>query len=98
MNVPANAGRLSATMPLAVLAITDQQLSLHIRPRWIGWLFAGYATVIWINRAIQRRTAGPPVAQVCLRAYEMAAVSEGLAITLHRRRWRRRYGIRKFCR
>jgi hypothetical protein len=49
-----------------------------------------------INRAIQRRTAGPPAVQVCPRAYEMAAVSEGLAITLHRRRWRRRYGIRKF--
>lgn len=51
-----------------------------------------------INRAIQRRTAGPPVVQVCRRAYEMAAVSEGLAITPRRRRWRRRYGIRKFYR
>jgi hypothetical protein len=30
-----------------------------------------------INRAIQRRTDGPPVMQACLRADEMAAVSEG---------------------
>ena len=43
-----------------------------------------------INRAIQRRTAGPPVMRACVRAYEMAAVSEGFAIMLRRRRWRRR--------
>jgi hypothetical protein len=51
------------------------------------------------NCPTQGRTvhaAGPPAVQVCPRAYEMAAVSEGLAITLHRRRWRRRYGICKF--
>jgi hypothetical protein len=98
MNVPANAGRLSATMPLAVLAITDR--SYHctfVRDGSAG-----------CSRATRRSSGsttrfnagqpGPPVVQVCLRAYEMAAVSEGLAITLHRRRWRRRYGIREFCR
>lgn len=43
-----------------------------------------------INRAIQRGQKGPPVMQACTRAYEMAAVSEGLSMMLRRRRWRPR--------
>jgi hypothetical protein len=43
-----------------------------------------------IQDAIQRGTSGPPVMQACVRAYEMAAVSEKVSIVLRRRRWRPR--------
>ena len=43
-----------------------------------------------INRAIQRDRRGPPVMQACVRAYEMAAISEGLSLILRRRQWRPR--------
>jgi len=43
-----------------------------------------------INAAMQRGHRGPPVMRVCVRAYEMASVSEGLPIMLRRRRSRRR--------
>ena len=43
-----------------------------------------------INEAIQQGKPGPAVMQACLRAYEMAAVSQGVPIMLRRRRWRPR--------
>jgi hypothetical protein len=43
-----------------------------------------------INDAIQQGRPGPPVMRACVRAYEMASVSEGLSIMLSRRRWRPR--------
>ena len=43
-----------------------------------------------IQTALDRGTPGPPVLQACIRAYEMAAVSEKVSITLRRRRWRPR--------
>jgi hypothetical protein len=43
-----------------------------------------------INSAIQRSQKGPPVMQVCIRAYEMASVSYGVPLMLRRRRWRPR--------
>ena len=43
-----------------------------------------------IQTALDRGTPGPPVLQACIRAYEMAAVSEKVSIMLRRRRWRPR--------
>lgn len=43
-----------------------------------------------IQAALDRGTPGPPVLQACIRAYEMAAVSEKVSIMLRRRRWRPR--------
>jgi hypothetical protein len=43
-----------------------------------------------IQSALDRGTPGPTVLQACIRAYEMAAVSENVPIILRRRRWRRR--------
>jgi hypothetical protein len=41
-----------------------------------------------INEAIQSGKPGPKIMQACIRAYEMASVSQGVAIMLRRRRWR----------
>ena len=43
-----------------------------------------------INDAIQHDRPGPQVMQACIRAYEMASVSQGVSIMLRRRRWRPR--------
>jgi hypothetical protein len=43
-----------------------------------------------INGAIQQGKPGPQVMQACIRAYEMASVSQGISIMLRRRRWRPR--------
>lgn len=43
-----------------------------------------------IQTALDRGTPGPPVLRACIRAYEMAAVSEKVSIMLRRRRWRPR--------
>jgi hypothetical protein len=43
-----------------------------------------------ITDAIQKGKPGPPIMKACLRAYEMAALSEGVSIMLRRRRWRPR--------
>ena len=41
MNVPAATGRVSATLPLAVLELTGTTLDLRIRPRWFRRLVGG---------------------------------------------------------
>lgn len=43
-----------------------------------------------ITAAIEHGRPGPPVMQACVRAYEMAAISEGVSTMLRRRRWRPR--------
>jgi hypothetical protein len=43
-----------------------------------------------ISDAIRQGKLGPQVMQACVRAYEMASVSQGVSIMLRRRRWRPR--------